>query len=132
MQLFLLPFAGGNCYSYDFLIKKIDKKRLESFTLELPGRGKRIDEAFIVHLKEAIDDYLLQVKSLRDKKPYIIYGHSMGAILAYHVSHKMEVSSDGPTALIVSGSSGPEIECNTLSKPKISELTDLQLKKKAT
>ena len=93
MQLFLLHFAGGNCYSYEFLIKKILRSalsKIDCYALELPGRGKRLDEELIVDKNDAIVDYVSQIKKLRNGKPYIIYGHSMGATLGLSVVKKME------------------------------------------
>ncbi len=107
MQLFLLHFAGGNCYSYDFLRKKIESYTLKTYALELPGRGKRFGEDLITDKKGAIDDYVNQICKLRNGEPYIIFGHSMGATLGLSVTKIMEEKGDAPVQLIVSGNAGP-------------------------
>ncbi|GGG24261.1 thioesterase [Dokdonia pacifica] len=109
IQIFLLHFAGGSSYSYEFLKNDL-KMEFEFYPLELPGRGKRNDEKLLYQKEDTIYDYVGQIKSLRNNKPYIIYGHSMGATLGLSVTKKMEGYGDAPEALIVSGNPGPGIE----------------------
>lgn len=109
MQLFLLHFAGGSVYSFDFL-KKFLKSDIEFIPLELPGRGKRYQEKLLKNKDEAIEDYFNQIKNLRNQKPYCIYGHSMGATLGLSVTAKMEAMGDPPAKLFVSGNAGPGIK----------------------
>lgn len=103
-----MHFAGGNSYSFNFL-----KDRLSDFfefiPLELPGRGKRFQEPLLTTKKDAIQDYVRQIKSHRNNQPYIIYGHSMGATLGLSVTKKMEQLQDAPLHLVVSGNAGPDI-----------------------
>lgn len=110
MQLFLLHFAGGNCYSYDFLKRKIKDKKISMYALELPGRGKRHNENLVLNKREAIQDYVKQIKNLRNKEPYIIYGHSMGATLGFSVVKEMEQENDAPLQLVVTGNAGPGLK----------------------
>lgn len=106
VQLFLLHFAGGSRYSFDFL-KEYLHHEVEFIPLELPGRGKRFGEPLIQDKTAAIFDYCNQIKTRRSNQPYIIYGHSMGATLGISVAHLMQKSGDQPKVLIVSGNSGP-------------------------
>lgn len=108
MQLFLLHFAGGNVFSFEFLRKEIT--HFDFIPLELPGRGKRHKEHLIKNKDQAIADYFQQIKSLRNGAPYLIYGHSMGATLGLSVAAKMEIAGDAPQALVVSGNAGPGIK----------------------
>ncbi len=117
-QLFLLHFAGGSCYSFDFFKKQIDPD-IEFIPLEIPGRGKRFREELLKNKKSVIDDYFNQISNLRNNQPYLIYGHSMGATIGLSVTEKMESIEDPPCHLVVSGNPGPGIkECNR-SKEKI-------------
>ncbi|CAI2767085.1 thioesterase II family protein [Flavobacterium collinsii] len=123
IQIFLLHFAGGSCYSFDFLKNDI-QNNFECHALELPGRGKRNQEPCVLSKSAAVKDYVFQIKKRRsNNQPYIIYGHSMGATLGLSVTKKMEELSDPPTALIVSGNAGPgvygsDLERHTLSDPE--------------
>lgn len=107
-QLFLFHFAGGNCYSYQFLTNLLSN-RFEVHALELPGRGKRMSENHVTDLTLAIDDYYTQILEKRSTEPYLIYGHSMGAILGLYVTKRLEATSDSPCKLIVSGNAGPTV-----------------------
>ncbi len=111
MQLFLLHFAGGNCYSYEFL-RKLIPPYIEFIPLELPGRGKRYDEKLVYNKRLAIRDYLSQIQQHRNQDPYMIFGHSMGATLGLPIAKAMEKKGDAPLALIVSGNAGPGFEKN--------------------
>jgi external thioesterase TEII len=106
VQLFLLHFAGGSRYSFDFL-KEYLQHEVEFIPLELPGRGKRFGETLLKDKKKAIHDYCKQIQTLRNSQPYLIYGHSMGATLGISVAYEMQQKNDAPEALIVSGNSGP-------------------------
>jgi external thioesterase TEII len=105
-QAFFLHFAGGNSYSFNFL-KPFVPKNFDFHVIELPGRGKRSNEKLLSVESEAIDDLLNQINSLRNDKPYIIFGHSMGAHLGLRVTKKMEELGDYPKQLIVAGNAGP-------------------------
>ncbi|MFC4634975.1 thioesterase II family protein [Dokdonia ponticola] len=108
IQLFLLHFAGGSIYSFDFL-KQYISKDVQVIPLELPGRGKRFEEPALKTKKETIQDYVRQITLMRNKAPYCIYGHSMGATLGLSVAHKMQKLGDQPLYLIVSGNAGPGV-----------------------
>ena len=109
MQLFLLHFAGGSAYSFDFLKKHI-KTDVEFLPLELPGRGKRSNEKLTATKEEAIEDYCNQIIKLRNQSPFVIYGHSMGATLGLSVVSRLEKKGHFPQQLVVSGNSGPGIK----------------------
>lgn len=125
-QLFLLHFAGGNRYSYNFLKKDLEKE-FECISLELPGRGNRWNEKLIKEKKEAVNDYVNQILISRNNKPYLIYGHSMGAVLGLLVAEKMEKIDDPPVKLLVSGSSGPKKKKKDAIKRHL--LSEMGLKK---
>lgn len=127
MQVFILPFAGGNSYSFHFL-KPHFSAASEVHVLELPGRGKRMQEALLKTSNEAIEDYCLQIKSLRrnPETPYVIYGHSMGTILGLAVVRKLEELADPPLRFVGTGSAGPEVT-NDLDLRR-HQMNDRQLK----
>lgn len=124
-QLFLLHFAGGNIYSFNFL-KRFINPAFEFISLELPGRGMRHQEKLLRVKKDTITDLVNQVKKLRNGNPYIIFGHSMGATLGLSVANEMEKIGDLPNALIVSGNAGPGLPKE--DKPKRYSLEDNEFK----
>lgn len=105
-QLFLLHFAGGSRYGFDFL-KNYISHDFEFIPLELPGRGRRFTEPLLQTKADVINDYLSQIRSQRNHLPYLLYGHSMGAMLGLSVVKGMELVNDPPLTLVVSGNAGP-------------------------
>jgi surfactin synthase thioesterase subunit len=105
-QIFLLHFAGGNCYSFHFL-KKHFEPEIQFIPLELPGRGKRMLEPFLTERELAVQDYSEQIRQKRNAQPFVIYGHSMGASLGLEVAAAFVKTGDLPSALVVSGKAWP-------------------------
>lgn len=106
-QLFLLHFAGGNCYSFQFLAPLLTD--FEVITLELPGRGKRLNEPLLREFDEAAIDMYKQMLARLTAAPFLIYGHSMGAYLALRVANLLEKAGRFPAGIIVSGNAGPGV-----------------------
>ena len=90
-------------------MKRDIKSTINFIPLELPGRGRRFNENLLRDRKAAINDYFSQIRKLRTREPYLIYGHSMGATLGLSVANKMESIGDSPEAFIASGNPGPGI-----------------------
>ncbi|RBL90072.1 thioesterase II family protein [Chitinophaga flava] len=107
-QLFLLHFAGGNCYSFQFMKPLLHD--FEVIALELPGRGRRMDEPLLNDFDAAAKDLYRQIIGDITDAPFLIYGHSMGASLALRVTNLLEDAGKRPVAVIVSGNAGPGLE----------------------
>jgi len=107
-KLFLLHFAGGNKYSYQFLLPYLNDFNV--ITLELPGRGRRVKEALIDDFDIAATDLVKQFMDNGPLSNFVIYGHSMGANLALKIAELLSELKQGPRAIVVSGSPGPGIE----------------------
>lgn len=103
------PFAGGNAYSYRMINKQMPSN-IDILSVELPGRGLRMEEELVPNMHDAINDIWKNwISHLQlDKKVFILWGHSMGGLLAYHITllinQRMGLS---PTRLIISGCSSP-------------------------
>lgn len=106
-QLFLIHFAGGNRYSFDFMIPFLTKFNV--ITLELPGRGNRIKEGLINDLELASEDIYSQILNKLNASKFVIFGHSMGAIITLKVASMLEHFGAPPSHLFVSGHEGPNI-----------------------
>ncbi|MFA0963579.1 thioesterase II family protein [Roseivirga sp. BDSF3-8] len=115
IPVFCIPFAGGSAYSFSAW-KNVTPRGLEFKGLELPGHGKRIREPLLTHYEDMVDDLLDQIEIPIDM-PYVIYGHSLGAMLAYHVVQRLqERGYKLPMYLVVSGRRGPSVELTNRSK----------------
>ncbi len=106
MLLLTLPFAGGNETSYERLRPFLpDGWEMRSPTL--PGKGSRIGEAPLTDIQALVEEMLLQFDALVNG-PYVIYGHSMGAMLAYLLCHRLRATERPlPQHLFVSSFPAP-------------------------
>lgn len=110
VRLFCFPFSGGSAISYRELGAAIGT--IDVTTLELPGRGRRFSEPPLYTVEGMVDDLLEQIGPvLRD--PYALFGHSMGAILAYLVAKRLIARGlPQPLALFASGCRAPAAICS--------------------
>lgn len=105
--LFMFPFAGGTSQSYRSFLNKLHHLGCDIYSLELSGRGVRMDEPLISNIKQII------VESIDAFQPYIdrrviFFGHSMGSILAYELLGALEKKYDQFSAsLVVSAANSP-------------------------
>lgn len=107
VQLFLLHFAGGNSYSFQFIAPYLSN--FELVPIELPGRGKRMAEPILHDFYAAADDVYKQIMTKLNGDKFLIYGHSMGAFLGMRVAAMLEKAGKPLAYLFVSGNSGPGI-----------------------
>ncbi len=128
IKLYMIPFAGGSCYSYRPLEQLLDSA-FEPEVLELPGRGKRIAEPFITTVSEAVDDIYKQIDHVNGAE-FAFFGHSMGAILSYLVTLKLiEAGKKTPKHLFLAGHRAPNCKQRSVLKhnlPKDEFLTELK------
>ncbi|MEV4085609.1 thioesterase domain-containing protein [Nonomuraea fuscirosea] len=82
--LFCLPYAGGGAGAYTGLLRALSAlpavPGLTVVPVQLPGRESRIAEPPAFTIAEIADE----VAPATDE-PYALYGHSMGARLAFEV-----------------------------------------------
>lgn len=105
--IFIIPYAGGSFYSMRGLEEKL--KNIDCITLELPGRGERIDEPLSSDLNFVVNDFFEKViKAIERYDEYYFFGHSFGALLSYLLVQKTMASNcNKPKHLFVSGTGGP-------------------------
>ncbi|MGB8191596.1 MAG: alpha/beta fold hydrolase [Chitinophagaceae bacterium] len=123
-QLFLLHFAGGNCYSFQFLMPGL--REFEVIALELPGRGKRMGEPLLKDFDSAAKDIFRQLSAKITSPEFMIYGHSMGAYLTLRVANMLEKTGKSPACIIVSGNAGPGLSERNEKKRYLMETPDLK------
>ncbi|MGE7433793.1 ACP S-malonyltransferase [Kitasatospora sp. NPDC001175] len=106
-RLFCVAYAGGDERAYAGLTEHLPD--VDVVTLERPGRGRRSSEPLLRELPAIVDDLLRQLRNRLDA-PYALYGHSLGARLAFLLCHRLrEEGLPAPAHLFVSGESGPAI-----------------------
>lgn len=111
--LIMLPFAGGNSFSYREICNALGHK-YEILCPEIPGRGSLATEKPFESIED-ISDYVFEksIKSLKLLSSYVIYGHSMGGLLTYSLLKKIEENNlPLPKHIVVSGKSAPSVTLN--------------------
>ncbi|KVN77243.1 thioesterase II family protein [Burkholderia ubonensis] len=78
---------------------------IEVWLIELPGRGMSLGEPAIDTLPELLD-FLRAIKPLLPRD-YAVFGHSMGALIAYCFAHDMTQLGHPPVWLGASGTDAP-------------------------
>lgn len=110
IKLFCIPHAGGSAFIYSRW-KEFLRKDIECIPVELAGRGSRMGEEFYDSLEEAIKDVTHIIENNIGENDYMIYGHSMGAAIAYETCCKLiEDGYKKPLQLFLSGRECPFIE----------------------
>src|SRR5690348_12875642 len=106
--LVCLPYAGGSTAAFRSWETAL-ADAIELWRVQLPGRGARIAEPPYTRLRPLVRA-LAQVLQSATDRPYALFGHSMGALLAYEVA--LALRADGrppPRRLIVSGHRAPHL-----------------------
>jgi surfactin synthase thioesterase subunit len=104
--LLMVPFAGGNRYSLNY-IRKCLPGEVQFTPLELPGRGQRINEPLFDHIPDMVDDLYAQTLSFPDA-PYAIFGHCMGALLSILLVRRLATEHARlPFHIFAAGCKGP-------------------------
>ena len=107
LQLVCLPFAGGGASFFNEWHSLSDK--LEIVAVQLPGREKRFCEPLHTSVAAAVDAVMPELlKQIDPSKGVAVFGHSLGAVLAYELTHRLAVMPEVfVVGLIASGSPDP-------------------------
>ena len=85
VQLFLLPYAGGNSFSFMRMIKYLNPE-IEAITIEYSGRGSRKNEDLIDNYDDFLSDVVCQINRYRKNDLFFsILGYSMGSVIAFDI-----------------------------------------------
>lgn len=108
VRLFCFPYSGGQAGLYTPWQAALGEE-VEVCGIQLPGRGARIRETPFRSL-DAVVDAVAPLIAEEDDAPFAIFGHSMGALLAYEVTRRLiHVYDRVPARLFVSGCEAPRL-----------------------
>jgi len=110
IKLFCLPYAGGSSSIYSRWSKALNGI-IEVQPIELSGRGRRYNDPLYDSFGQAVDDiYSIIEQDIATAPDYAIFGHSLGALLAYELIHKIKSQGKpGPIHVFFSGSKAPNV-----------------------
>jgi surfactin synthase thioesterase subunit len=105
--LFCFPFAGGSASAFrNFTAASGNAPEL--IPLEYPAHGARRNEPPAEDMVSLVGD-ILQYISLTLRSPYALFGHSLGAHIAFETTCKLlRLGYPPPVALLVSGACPPD------------------------
>lgn len=109
LKLFCFPYAGGSALiyrSWPALLPPV----AEVYTVNLPGRGMRVQEQPFTRLEPLISQTAEALLPHLDK-PFVFFGHSMGALISFELAHHLRREHGlSPSLLLVSGRRAPQSE----------------------
>ncbi|MGC4746938.1 beta-ketoacyl synthase N-terminal-like domain-containing protein [Micromonospora sp. DT201] len=87
VRLFCVPYGVKGASLYARWAKRLPE-HIDVCPIQFPGKEQRISERPIADLTEAVDA-LEQVLTTRLDRPVALYGHSVGALVAYRVARRL-------------------------------------------
>jgi surfactin synthase thioesterase subunit len=100
MRLLVLPHAGSGAAAYRGW-KRLLPAEFGLQALTLPGRQSRRAEPLPVDWETVLDDlHRAVLETLDDDRPYAMFGHCIGAMLAYRLTVRLEADGDPPPSLL--------------------------------
>lgn len=108
LRLFFFPHAGGGAASFFQWSRKLPEE-VTSYAVQLPGRETRLRDTLHRQV-DTVVDALVQALPPFLERPFVFWGHSMGALLSYEVAQRLRGQGlPLPQRLIVSGLNAPHV-----------------------
>ncbi|WP_246204076.1 thioesterase II family protein [Streptomyces tailanensis] len=111
-RLFCLPHAGAGASAYREWQSKVGPD-VEVVPVQLPGREARFAEPPVTSAAEIVKHLAGSLVERAGGKPFALFGHSMGALLAYELTHELLLVGRPPVHLVVSGYGAPHLPRST-------------------
>ncbi|MGC6515494.1 MAG: thioesterase II family protein [Myxococcota bacterium] len=108
LNLFCFPFAGGGTGPYRPWQQSVPDG-VHVRPVQLPGRESRMREPAHKNMASLIDACMPQLHPVLASAPYALFGHSMGAAIAFEVARAMaRLGGPEPTLLLLSARRAPQ------------------------
>lgn len=120
LRLFCLPFAGGGASTFRTWGSALPQV-VEVCPVQLPGRENRLREPPYTEIRALTERLASQILPYA-QKPFALFGHSMGALLAFELTRTLR-RQDGPMPLFLFLSAHRAAHL-PLRRPPLHELPD--------
>ncbi|HEY0638277.1 MAG TPA: alpha/beta fold hydrolase [Pseudonocardiaceae bacterium] len=107
LLLVCLPHAGGTATFYRGWHERLPHW-VDVAAVQYPGRQERYREPCLTDVRELAAGVTAEVLDA-GSRPVVLYGHSMGAVVAYETAVLLSRAGRGPAQLVVSGHSVPRL-----------------------
>lgn len=84
LRMYCFPHSGGSPGEYMRWSDRLPGT--EVWGVQLPGRGSRLAESPFTDMPELVDAV---VSGLGFTGPYVLFGHSLGALVAFETAHAL-------------------------------------------
>ncbi|MGQ4618513.1 alpha/beta fold hydrolase [Nocardia sp. R7R-8] len=108
-HLLCFPPGGGSATAYRDLAQRFGPG-VAVFAVQYPGRQDRLGEDLITDLVVLADRIAREVLAHGEVAPLSLFGHSMGATVAFETARRLERAGQRVTTLFVSGRPAPTFE----------------------
>lgn len=113
VQLLCFPYAGGGTQVFRDWQARLPAG-IGVTAVRLPGREQRFREPAFGSWSAALSALVEAVAPEADRGPYALFGHSLGARLAYELTHRLEAAGHRrPEVLVVSACRAPGVPPRT-------------------
>lgn len=107
-RIYCLPFAGGSASAYFEWASVFTD--LDVVAIQLPGRQDRIDDQPFESISNAASAIAEEICDEANELPFGIFGHSMGALLAFETINRLPSQGEGkPSLAVFSGRAAPHL-----------------------
>ncbi len=117
LRVFCLPYAGAGAAAYRAWSLNAPPD-VEVIAAQLPGRETRVKEAALTDVGQVVPPLADAMAPLLDR-PFVVFGHSMGAALAHDLARHVIARGHAPSAVVFSGRRAPH------SPPRKAPMHDL-------
>lgn len=108
MRLLCLPYSGGSAMVYARW-RRLLPSWIDVRPVEWPGRGARMDEPLATDPR-ALAAQLAGELDTQLNGPYALFGHSLGAVIAFELAHGLlDRGAAAPAILFASGTEAPAV-----------------------
>ncbi len=127
-RLVCFPHAGGSASAYHSLSAALSEVGVEAWVIQYPGRQERFREACAERVDLLVDAVTAEFRLLLgDGLPFGLFGHSMGAVLAFETARRLEGGGHQPAVLVVSGRQAPSLPWPQPGAPSLGDADDTVL-----
>ncbi|MFH8624499.1 thioesterase II family protein [Streptomyces vietnamensis] len=99
VRLYCLPPGGSGPEFYQPWAALLPTA-VEPYAVSLPGRGSRVDEPSSTDLSALVAALASLIDDATDPRPFALFGHSFGALLAYATAHRLRRTGRREPALV--------------------------------
>ena len=105
VRLLCIPHAGGGVATFRGWSERL---RAEVGIVQLPGRGSRLHDPLVQSIPDAVSGIVAELSAM-PVYPTVLFGHSLGGLIAFETARRLRDCGWPLLALFVSGRRAPRL-----------------------